>query len=57
VFRTRDVSITLDHTRTPPFLLVVTRLVIKAGGSLTQCINTAHQLNWSNINGNCSRSV
>jgi len=26
---------TLDHTRTPPFLLVVTRLVFKAGGSVT----------------------
>jgi hypothetical protein len=37
--------------------LMVTRLVIEIGGGLTQCINTAHQLNWSNINGNYSRSV
>ena len=57
VFRTRDDTNTLDHTRTRPFLLAVTRLVIEAGGSVAQCVNTAHLLNWSNINGNCSRSV
>ena len=42
MFRTRDVSITLDHTRTPPFLLVVTRLVIKAGGSVAHSTKTCH---------------
>jgi len=42
VFRTRDVSITLDHTRTPPFLLVVTRLFIKAGGSVAHSTKTCH---------------
>jgi alpha-tubulin suppressor-like RCC1 family protein len=42
VFRTRDVSITLDHTRTPPSLLVVTRLVIKAGGSVAHSTKTCH---------------
>ena len=42
VFRIRDVTITLDHTRPRPFLLVVTRLVIEAGGSVTQSTKSCH---------------
>ena len=47
VFRARDVSITLDHTRTRPFLRVVTRFVMKTGvgasNLYTHNINTSHQ--------------
>jgi hypothetical protein len=42
VFRTRDVSITLDHTRTRPFLLVVTWLAIKADGSVAHSTKSSH---------------
>ncbi len=43
-FGTRDVTITLDRTRhqARPLLLVISRLVIDAGGSVTQSTESCH---------------